>query len=85
MKKIWESAVIIVLKIYILVGLKSNITNNMTQYEKFQAFKEHNCLPLITLEGVEGTKLQLRITDCDSLSDQVLENCNIMTEKNKHR
>ena len=25
------------------------------------------------------------ITDCDSLSDEVLENCNIMTEKNKHR
>eukprot|EP00828_Plagiopyla_frontata_P029932 TRINITY_DN387_c0_g2_i1.p1 TRINITY_DN387_c0_g2~~TRINITY_DN387_c0_g2_i1.p1 ORF type:complete len:553 (+),score=75.73 TRINITY_DN387_c0_g2_i1:28-1659(+) len=68
----------------ICIGIHSN-TTNMTEFEKFQAFKEHNCLPLITLEGVEGTKLQLMITDCDSLSDEVLENCNIMTEKNKHR
>ena len=58
---------------------------NITEYEKFQAFINHNCHPLIVLEGVEGSKLQLRITDCDALNDDVLNNCNIMTEKNKHR
>ena len=51
--------------------MNSNNTN-MTDYEKFEAFKNHNCLPLITLEGVEGTKLQLMITNCDVLSDNVL-------------
>ena len=57
----------------------------MTDYEKFQAFKDNNCLPMIVLEGIEATKLQLMITDCDALSEDVLANCNIMTEKNKHR
>ena len=36
-------------------------------------------MPLVVIEGVMGTKLQLMITDCDALSDDVLENCNIMT------
>lgn len=57
----------------------------MTEYEKFQAFTQHTCKPIIAITGVEATKLQLLITDCDVLSDDVLENCNIMTEKNKHR
>ena len=58
MKKIWESAVISPFNLLLndIVGIHSN-TTNMTEFEKFQAFKEHNCLPLITLEGVEGTKL----------------------------
>ena len=67
-----------------LVGVTGN-NSNMTEYEKFQAFNEHNCRPVVILEGVKSTKLQLMITDCNALSDNILKHCNIMTEKNKHR
>ena len=32
-----------------------------------------------------SSKMQVFIYDCDLLPDDVLENCNIMTEKNKDR
>ena len=67
-----------------LVGATGN-NSNMTEYEKFQAFNEHNCRPLVVIEGIKAVKLQLMITDCDALSDYILDNCNIMTEKNKNR
>eukprot|EP00828_Plagiopyla_frontata_P029936 TRINITY_DN387_c0_g3_i3.p1 TRINITY_DN387_c0_g3~~TRINITY_DN387_c0_g3_i3.p1 ORF type:complete len:754 (-),score=117.63 TRINITY_DN387_c0_g3_i3:61-2322(-) len=68
----------------ICIGVSGN-NSNLTEYEKFEAFKQHNCLPVIVLEGIQATKLQLLITDCDALTDDILDNCNIMTEKNKHR
>lgn len=32
-----------------------------------------------------SSKIQVQIYDCDILPTEVLDNCNIMTEKNKHR
>ena len=56
MKRIWGFAVLISLFKLFLVGVSGN-SSNLTDYEKFEAFKKHNCLPVIVLEGVEGTKL----------------------------
>ena len=39
----------------------------------------------ITITGIMSSKMQVFIYDCDLLPDDVLENCNIMTEKNKDR